>query len=84
MSNEPELTLGNYSITPASGGFGIFLTDDLGDKQWIATAPDPEIAMQIVEGLVLVQMKRFHYPESTPTLKPTDDKPLPPFLKKGD
>ncbi len=83
-SNEsPSLSAGNYSISQAPGGFGIFLNDELGDNQWVATAPDPEIAMKIVEGLVLVEMKRFYHPESTPTFKSADeDRPLPPFLRK--
>jgi len=80
----PVLSVGNYSITQSSGGFDIFLTDELDDKQWMATASDPEIAMKIVEGLIMVEMKRFYHPESTPTMTVVDNKPLPPFLKKGD
>ena len=81
--NGPSLSVGNYSISESPGGYGIFLSDEFGDSQWMDTAPDPEIAMKIVEGLVMVEMKRFYHPESTPTFKGTDDKPLPPFLKKG-
>lgn len=85
MNNQegPILSVGNFTIEVAPGGFGIFVTDDLEDKKWLATAADPEIAMKIVEGLVLVEMKRFHYPESAPTFKSEGGKPLPPFLEKG-
>lgn len=80
-NNTPTLSVGNYTIEMASGGFGIFATDELGDKQWVATAPDPEVAMKIVEGLILVEIKRFYHPESAPVLKGTEGKPLPPFLR---
>jgi hypothetical protein len=41
--------------------------------------------MKIVEGLILVDMKRFYHPDSTPIMKSAgaDKNPLPPFLKKG-
>jgi len=83
-SNGPTLSVGNYSITQSAGGFGIFLSNELTEDQWVATAPDPEMAMKIVEGLVMVEMKRFYHPESAPILKGADSKPLPPFIKKGD
>lgn len=84
MSSEgPTLTVGNYIIESAAGGFGIFATDELGEKHWVATAPDPEIAMKIVEGLIMVEMKRFYHPEATPIFTTEEGKPLPPFLKKG-
>ena len=83
MSNEKAtLSVGKFSIEPSPGGFGIFAADELGDKEWIATAPDPELAMKIVEGLILVDMKRFYHPDSAPVLTGADAKPLPPFLKK--
>lgn len=81
--HKPTLSAGKYNIELASGGFGIFILDEFDHKNWVATAPDPEIAMKIVEGLILVEMKRFYYPESQPVLKPQEEKPLPPFLKKG-
>lgn len=79
--DKPTLSVGNYTIEMAPGGFGIFAADELGDKQWIATAPDPEVAMKIVEGLILVEIKRFYHPESAPVLKGKEGKPLPPFLR---
>lgn len=83
MTNSPTLSAGNYTIEIAPGGFGIFAEDDFGDRQWVATAPDPEVAMKIVEGLIMVEMKRFYHPDSAPVLKSAEGKPLPPFLKKG-
>jgi hypothetical protein len=77
------LSVGNFSIERAPGGFGIFAVDEVDNKTWIATAPDPELAMKIVEGLILVDMKRFYYPESTPTVTTTAEKTPPPFLKRG-
>lgn len=83
MNNGSTLSVGNFSIESVSGGFAIFTTDEFEDKTWIATAQDPELAMKIVEGLILVDMKRFYHPDSAPTLKTADANPLPPFLKKG-
>ncbi len=89
----PTLSVGNYNITSGTGGFLISLVGDLGQREWLATAADPQIAMRIVEGLVLVEMKRFYHPESTPVMKgsgqsapatgESEKKPLPPFLKRG-
>ena len=83
MSEGATLSVGNLSIESSSTGFAIFSVGEFGDKTWIATTSDPEIAMKIVEGLILVGMKRFYHPDSTPTMKSADANPLPPFLKKG-
>ncbi len=79
----PTLSVGNYIITSGSGGFLVWLVADLGQQEWLATASDPEIAMKIVEGLILVEMKRFYHPESNPKLTQVENKPSPPFLGKG-
>ncbi len=84
MHNGPTLTAGNFSIESASNGFDIYVIGDFDEKTWVATTLDPELAMKIVEGLILVDMKRFYHPDSAPTMKSVDSKPLPPFLKKGD
>jgi hypothetical protein len=85
MSNGPTLSVGNFTIETVDGGFAIFAIDDFEERSWIATAQDPETAMKIVEGLILVDMKRFYHPDSTPIMKSAgaDKNPLPPFLKKG-
>ncbi len=82
MSNtdSPSLSVGNYTIEMSSGGFSIFSLSE-GRKEWLATAADPEIAMTIVEGLVLVETKRFHYPDSTPVFKSEEGDNLPGFLR---
>ena len=82
-SDGPTLSVGNYVIENAKGGFGIFATDEIGEKTWVATAPDPEVAMKIVEGLILVEMKRFYHPGTDPIFTTEEGNPLPPFLKKG-
>lgn len=79
----PTLTVGKYSIEMKDGFFGIFADSEFDNKEWIATAPDPELAMKIVEGLIMVEMKRFYHPEATPVIAGAQGKPLPPFLKKG-
>ena len=84
MTNESaKLTVENYSIEMVETGFGIFAVGELGNKERVAIAPDPEIAMKIVEGLIMVEMKRFYHPEATPVVTGAEGKPLPPFLKKG-
>lgn len=84
MSNEKTtLSTGKYSIEQSSGVATIYAEDTGGNKQWVASTTDPMKAMEIVEGLVLVEMKRFYYPESVPDIKTNDaSKPVPPFLKK--
>ena len=79
----PTLKVGKYSIEMKDGFFGIFAEGEFDNKEWIASAPDPEIAMKIVEGLIMVEMKRFYHPEATPVVTGAKGKPLPPFLKKG-
>ena len=82
-TTEGTLSVGNYSIESEQNGFAIYAEAEIGAKDWIATALDPEVAMRIVEGLILVEMKRFYYPDSDPTFKDQGGKPVPPFLKKG-
>ena len=82
-ATKSTLSVGNYSIESERDGFAIYAEAEMGAKEWVATTLDPEIAMRIVEGLILVEMKRFYYPDSDPTFKDQEGKPLPPFLKKG-
>ena len=79
----PTLSVDNYTIERVSEGYGIFTKTEQGGKEWIATTSDPVTGMRIVEGLILVEMKRFYYPESTPVMNTKSGNPLPPFLKKG-
>lgn len=88
MAEEQEkstLTHGKYTIELSNGPSMVFRLDDYGRKEWVASCPDPDMAMTVVEGMILVETKRFHYPESTPTLnfeEPEEQKPVPNFLKR--
>lgn len=59
----------NYRVEFSSGSAKIYATDKEGFEHWLATVPDIETATRIVEGLILVEMKRFYYPESKPVFK---------------
>jgi len=83
-SNEiSTLKTGKYSIEFSGSGTAIFAQNEDGEKKWIATTTDPAQAMVIVEGLIMVEHKRFYHPETIPVLKDAENKPLPPFLKRG-
>ena len=61
---------GNYVVELSDGPSVVYRLDkDSSVKSWVCTCPDPEAAMLVVEGLILVEHKRFYYPESTPTVK---------------
>lgn len=78
------LSTGQYTIEVGNGPSHIFRFDEESNKHWVCSTTDPNQAMQIVEGLVLVEMKRFYYPESNPVINPEEkDKPVPPFLKRN-
>ncbi len=79
-----SLTTDNYSIDLSGGGAQIFAVDSSGAKEWVATAGDPQLAMEIVEGLLLVRAKRFYHPESSPVFetKVAEKPDTPPFLRK--
>ncbi len=71
MSNDQEkstLSTGKYTIEFSNGPSVIYKFDDKGNKIWIASAGDPQLAMEIIEGLILVEHKRFYRPEATPTV----------------
>lgn len=82
-SDKATLSTGKYQIRQTSGAAAIFATNEEGAEEWIASCPDPVKAMEIVEGLVLVEMKRFYYPDSTPEVTAAEpEKPVPPFLQR--
>ena len=86
MTNNEEtaqLTTGNYTIKQEKGAAVIYTTDEGGEMRWLASTTDPNKAMEIVEGLILVEHKRFYKPEATPTFVSGNDRPIPPFLKKS-
>jgi len=84
MSNDsPTLSTGKYCIKQTSGAAAIYAQDENGQEHWVASTTDPMKAMEIVEGLVLVEMKRFYHPESAPRINAAaPDKPVPPFLQR--
>ena len=85
MNNKTTLSTGKYTIEMEKEGFSIYATNDTGQREWVASAADPQIAMNIVEGLLMVEVKRFYHPDSAPLLKAKEEEtPAPPFLKLGD
>ncbi len=82
-TTKSTLSVGNYSIESEPTGFVIYAETERGAKEFVAKTLDPEIGMRIVEGLILVEMKRFYYPDSDPTFKDQGGNTPPPFLKKG-
>ena len=91
IEDKPKLSVGKYTIDLDSGGCKIYSLGEGGHKSFICgEIPDPQIAMQIIEGLIMVEYKRFYYPESSPTFEQKEEKPQEneiPFLKnivKGD
>ena len=82
MANSPDpkstaqekstLSTGKYTIEFDNGPSVIYKLDDHGNKVWIASAGDPQLAMQIIEGLILVEHKRFYRPEAGPTVTVTN------------
>lgn len=90
MSEESStLRTGNYVIELSNGPSMVYKVEpNSGAKEWVCSCPDPEAAMTVVEGLILVENKRFYYPDSAPTLNFQDanvaeeEKPVPSFLKR--
>jgi len=79
---------GNYVVEFSDGPSVVYNVEPTsGHKNWVFTCPDPDAAMIVVEGLILVENKRFYYPDSGPTVK-FDEKQkeitTPNFLKKTD
>lgn len=82
---QPKSTLstGKYTIELDRGATQIFAQNEMGLREWVASTTDPNRAMEIVEGLVLVEMKRFYHPDSQPSVKSEGENPVPPFLRKN-
>lgn len=86
-NDNSTLAFGQYTIELSNGPSNVYRIDNENIKQWVATCPDPEMAMSVVEGLVLVEQKRFYYPESKPKVNfesnvEKDKKPIPSFLQR--
>jgi hypothetical protein len=84
MMNDKPATLktGKYVVDIDGGGTHVYAVDP--EKRWIATVSDPQTAMDVVEGLIMVETKRFYHPGTKPVFKTEEEKAQPPFLKIGD
>lgn len=87
MTEESQtLRTGNYVIELSDGPSVVYKLEPVsGHKDWVCTCPDPDAAMIVVEGLILVENKRFYYPDSKPSLKFDEKKPevvTPNFLER--
>ncbi len=88
--NVPKLSVNKYTIDLDAGGCKLYRLHDEGHKTFICgEISDPQIAMEIIEGLIMVQYKRFYHPDSQPTFEQKEDAskaPVIPFLQniKGE
>lgn len=84
MEDKATLSTGKYTIELNSGATMVYKITDAGDKVWFCSTTDPSAAMDIVEGLILVEYKRFYHPEAAPKVMTAgaQENPLPPFLKR--
>jgi hypothetical protein len=82
MSEKSTLSVGKYTIELSKAGSEVFAVSLEGQKEWICTSSDPERAMTIVEGLIMVEMKRFYHPESKPKVN-NSSATIVPFLKNN-
>jgi hypothetical protein len=80
-TDSKELRTGNYTIELSDGPSVVYKLEQHGAKEWVCTCPSPEAAMTAVEGLILVENKRFYHPETTPTVKFDEQSGPPGFLK---
>jgi len=83
MTTSPEnstLSTGKYTIELTGGASVVYAFDTEGNKTWVCSASDPMVAMNIIEGLIMVEHKRFYYPDSKPQINVGT--PKPPFLNK--
>lgn len=80
------LRTGNYTVEVSNGPSVVYkIEPHSGSRAWVCTCPDPDSAMLVVEGLILVENKRFYYPESKPTLsfeETKDETEVPSFLQR--
>lgn len=87
MESDPKeqpsvLSTDKYTIELGKGSSAVYKFDEEGNKIWLCSASDPQCAMDIIEGLILVEHKRFYYPEATPVISTTHSV-KPPFMKKN-
>ncbi len=90
IENTPTLAVDKYTIDLDAAGCKIYKLQKEGQKTFICgDIGDPQTAMEIIEGLIMVEYKRFYYPDSQPTFEQKQEAPEEkkiPFLKniKGE
>jgi len=77
-----NLTHGKYTIDIDPGGCVVSSLE--GDQKVFICGgiADPELAMTIVEGLLLVEAKKFYHPEAARSITMQDGETVPHFLKR--
>jgi len=80
--SEATLTHGNYTIDIETDGCVVSLIKDNQKIFLCGGIGDPELAMTIVEGLILVEAKKFYHPEAERTVTMHDGETVPHFLKR--
>lgn len=84
MTEKSTLSAGKYVIDLDKGATHVYTVDEDGARTWVCATTDPKQAMEIVEGLVMVETKRFYYPQSSPDVSSSTASPVPPFLKRAN
>ncbi len=80
--SESTLTHGKYTIDIERGGCAIYVIEEDQKIFLCGGIADPELAMAIVEGLILVEAKKFYHPEAKRAVTMSDGETVPHFLKK--
>ncbi len=79
---EGTLTHGNYTADIGPGGCAIYVTKADQKIFLCGGIADPELAMAIMEGLILVEAKKFYHPEAKRAVIMSDGETVPHFLKR--
>lgn len=82
--SEATLKTGKYTVKIGGSAAQIFSVDEAGVEHWLASAKDLELATAIVEGLILVETKRFYHPDSVPKFSAEVPKTTPSFLQRKE
>ena len=80
--SEATLTHGKYTIGIESNGCVVYVIEDDQKIFLCGGITDPELAMSIVEGLILVEAKKFYHPEAERTVTTPGGETVPHFLKR--
>ena len=80
--SEGTLTHGKYTIDIDRKGCAVYLIEGEQKIFLCGGISNPELAMTIVEGMVLVEAKQFYVPEAARTVSTAGETSVPHFLKK--